>query len=301
MSKNKTIVVFGATGAQGGAVVDALLESNAWGVRGITRNLDSDEAQKLAKRGVELMRGDVSWSVEDLQPLFDGAYGCFVLTNYFDQSSMGKEEEQGRNLIDAAKRANIQHFIYSALPNVKKLSSGRYDVPHFTDKAEVAEYAFKQEFPFLTMYSAGFYYQNLRTLFAPKKEDDGTLVFTLPKTSNITMMDVKDTGPVVAAILSHPDHVNRQWVAAQGYDGTLQNVFDILSRAIGEKVRLVEMPREEYAQLGFDCAKEVSEMFGWFDEYTIFGPEIDKNSGKKLHPNMTSFETWARTSWKQQE
>jgi uncharacterized protein YbjT (DUF2867 family) len=71
MSAGKVVVVFGATGAQGGSVVDALLQ-DGWIVRGVTRNPDSDSARKLTGEGVSVVKGDVSLPVEELQPLFHG-------------------------------------------------------------------------------------------------------------------------------------------------------------------------------------------------------------------------------------
>jgi len=211
---------------------------------------------------------------------------------------MGKEETQGRNLVDAAKRMNIQHFVYSSLANVMKLSCGKYNVPHFTDKALVAEYAAKQGFPFHTFFEPAFYYQNLLTFFAPKNDDEGNLVFTLPETSSITMFDVRDTGGVVAAIFRDPAGNEGKHIAAQGYDGSLEKAFDILGRTAGEKVRLETVPTEEFAKLGFPGAEELADMFAWFNDYTYFGPNVDINSGKQLYPDITPFDRWVKSSWK---
>lgn len=74
---DKVIVVFGATGTQGGSVVDALLK-DGWKVRGVTRNPDSEAAQKLAAKGVAIVKGDCNLPAEDLQPLFHGMCSCLL-------------------------------------------------------------------------------------------------------------------------------------------------------------------------------------------------------------------------------
>jgi uncharacterized protein YbjT (DUF2867 family) len=109
MSGKKVITVLGATGAQGGSVVNHLLKSNKWTVRGITRNPDSEKAQELKKQGVEVVKADLN-SKEELVAAFKGAYGAFAVTNYWESGD--KEFSQGKAIGEAAKESGIQHLVY---------------------------------------------------------------------------------------------------------------------------------------------------------------------------------------------
>ena len=56
----KLVVVIGATGQQGGSVVNALLNHpETYTVRAVTRNINSDKARSLASRGAEVVTGDL--------------------------------------------------------------------------------------------------------------------------------------------------------------------------------------------------------------------------------------------------
>ena len=132
----RVISVLGATGAQGGGVVRALLKQDDWQVRAVTRNAGSQAALKLAELGCEIAEADLNTPATLFEAL-QGSYGLFAVTNFWDRATRMGEFEQGRNLVHAAKEADIQHFIWSTLPDYQALSGGKYTVPHFTSKARV--------------------------------------------------------------------------------------------------------------------------------------------------------------------
>jgi len=133
MSGKKLIVVFGATGHQGGSVVEALQATGEFNIRGVTRNV---EKAKEKNPEIEWVKADQT-KPEELKKAFEGAYGAYVVTNFWDKESMGRETEIGTNLAKIAKEANVQQYIWSTLPNVEEISGGKISVPHFTDKAKV--------------------------------------------------------------------------------------------------------------------------------------------------------------------
>src|SRR5438477_4398668 len=114
MADTKIIAVTGATGAQGGGLARAILADPSGGftLRAITRNPDSDNAKALAAAGAEVVRADLD-DEASLTAAFQGAYGAYCLTNFWEHFSGEKEEEQGANLARAAKAAGIQHAIWS--------------------------------------------------------------------------------------------------------------------------------------------------------------------------------------------
>lgn len=203
------------------------------------------------------------------------------------------------------KNAGVQHLIYSSLADVHRIAKGKYHVPHFTDKALVEQYVQdlqKQSppaFKYTTFFGAGFYYQNFVMFFPPKKEGDD-IVFSIPETSSISMYDVDDSGPILAAILNDPDQNNGKFIAACAQHASPQEILEIMQKHsnFGSKLKMNLVPRDTFAKFPFPGADELAQMFGWFNEYTYFGPEVDINAGAKLYPNMRKFADWVSSSYK---
>ena len=142
MSSKKIIAVVGATGAQGGGVVRAILAdpNGPFTARAITRDPNSDKARELAALGAEVVAADID-DVESLRRAFDGAYGAFCVTFFWAHFSAEKELEEARNMATAARDAGVKHVIWSTLEDTRKLVPlsddrmptlhGKYKVPHF--------------------------------------------------------------------------------------------------------------------------------------------------------------------------
>src|SRR5689334_21979959 len=130
LSKNKKLIaVIGATGQQGGSVVRALQASGQFKVRALTRN--PGKHRDLAD---EVVEADLDHP-ETLKAAFEGAHGVFLVTNFWEADT--DELKQATAAVRAAKEAGVKHFVWSTLPNVEAISSGKFDVPHFTGKAKV--------------------------------------------------------------------------------------------------------------------------------------------------------------------
>src|SRR5262245_62107584 len=106
MADKKIIAVAGATGAQGGGLARAILNDpdGGFAARALTRNPDSDNAKALAAAGAEVVQADLD-DEASLTRAFDGAYGAYCLTNFWEHFSAEKEIEQAKNLARAAKAA----------------------------------------------------------------------------------------------------------------------------------------------------------------------------------------------------
>lgn len=183
--------------------------------------------------------------------VFDGVYGVFLVTNFWDPSSMFKEVEQGKQLVDAAFECGVQHVIWPALPNVAKETDNKIHVPHFTDKALVAEYVLAKGFKYTSFAMPAFYYQNFASFFPPK-EDKGVLVFTIPATDSISMYDVEDTGGVVHTMFSHPHHWGHgNFVACSGDHLSPEAIVATFAKISGKQARLNTVTTTQFAQFGF--------------------------------------------------
>ncbi|MFL5633769.1 MAG: NmrA/HSCARG family protein, partial [Gemmatimonadaceae bacterium] len=187
----KIIAVIGATGAQGGGLVRAILEdkSGQFAARAITRTPNSDKAKALAEAGAEVVAADTD-DVKSLKKAFTDAYGAFCMTNFWEHMKPEKELSQARNMAQAAKDAGIRHVIWSTLEDTRQsvpisddrmpTLMGKYKVPHFDAKGEAN--AFFAELGVPTTYLVtSFYWDNfIHFGMGPKKGPDGKLAITLP-------------------------------------------------------------------------------------------------------------------------
>ena len=156
MSKlsKRIIAVAGATGAQGGGVVSALQEHSGYSVRALTR--DPSKAAWLAD---EVVEADFD-RPESLRLALEGVYGVFANTNSFAGPDTD-EIAQLNAMVGAAKAAGVRHFVWSTLPNVEEISSGKFQVPHFTNKARANGAVKTAGFDYFTFVEPPFYFQNL--------------------------------------------------------------------------------------------------------------------------------------------
>src|SRR5918992_2096546 len=121
MPEKKIIAVVGATGAQGGGLVRAILadKSGGFAVRAITRNPDSDKAKALRNAGAEVVQADAD-DPASLGPAFAGAYGVFCVTNFWEHFSPERETAQAGNMARAANAAGVKHAIWSTFEDTRK-------------------------------------------------------------------------------------------------------------------------------------------------------------------------------------
>jgi len=299
MSSKKLITVFGATGSQGGSVVDALLKDGTFAVRAITRKPTSDKAKDLQRRGVQIVQADIAGPIEQLIEAMKGSHGAFLMTNFWDPSLMKNEEESGEKLVEAARKAGVKEVVWSTLTNVKKISNGKYNVPHFTAKAEVEDKLRDMQskspkpFEYVCFVAPSFYFENFESFNAPKKEGD-TWVFTLPTTKILTAFDVKEMGPAVLACFKNPTKYNMKRIDFFGESTTPEQYVRTWEKVTGKKARLNMLPMEEFAKSGAPAAEEFAQMFGWFNEFTFYGSSGDPRSGQEATGGLCNFETYLR-------
>lgn len=165
MTQKKFAIVLGATRGQGGSVLNALLETNQYRIRGVTNDTSTPEALRLRKRGVEIVGADLDDPVS-VAEAFKSANVVFAVTTMYD-GAMEREVAQGKNIANAAASlvdSTLEHFIWSTLPSASAVSAGQIPVPHMDGKAQVDEYIISN-LPALaektTFYWGGFYAENV--------------------------------------------------------------------------------------------------------------------------------------------
>ncbi|XP_049493391.1 nmrA-like family domain-containing protein 1 isoform X3 [Panthera uncia] len=171
MADKKLVVVFGATGAQGGSVARTLLEDGTFRVRVVTRDPRQRAARKLRLQGAEVVWGDQD-DEASMELALTGAHATFIVTNYWENCSQEQEVKQGKLLADVAKRLGLRYVVYSGLENIRKLTAGRLAAGHFDSKGEVEEYFRDIGVP-MTSVRLACYFENLLSYFLPQKAPDG--------------------------------------------------------------------------------------------------------------------------------
>jgi uncharacterized protein YbjT (DUF2867 family) len=303
MSK-KIIAVMGATGAQGGGLVRAILADSTgeFAVRAITRKPTSEKAQALAKLGAEVVAGDLD-DTASLTRAFSGAYGAFCLTNFWEHLSGEKETVQGKSLARAAKDASIQHAIWSTFEDTRKFFGlddkrvptlqGKYKVPHFDAKAD-ADQAFRELGVPTTILLTSFYWNNLIGFgMGPKKGPDGKLAFVLPMgKKKLPGIAVEDIGKCVLGIFKRPELIGKAvGVAGEHLSGA--EMAAALSQAIEQPVAFADVTPEAYRGFGFPGADEMGNMFQFKAENeTAYCAARDVAFSRTLNPELQTFARW---------
>jgi len=309
MSDKKTIAVIGATGAQGGGLVRAILNDpdGGFAARAITRDPDSDNAKALAAAGAEVVKGDAD-DPASLEAAFDGAHGAFCVTFFWVDFSAETEMRHARAMAAAAKSTGVQHVVWSTLEDTRKFIpldddrmptlQGKYKVPHFDGK-EDADAAFREAGVPTTFLRTAFYWENLIYFgLGPQRGEDGVLALTYPMgDSRLPGMAVEDIGKVAYAIFKRGSEFIGKTVSIAGEHLTGYQMAEKLTRALGEEVRYNAVDPDVYRSFGFPGADEMGNMFQFKRDFEAeYCGARDLDFVRSLNPELQSFDDWLATN-----
>jgi uncharacterized protein YbjT (DUF2867 family) len=284
VSKKLTVVVTGATGKQGGAVVRNLLE-RGHAVRAVTRDTSSAKAGELSNLGVTLVRA----SFEDTAALtkaLEGATSLFAMTTPF-QVGTEAETRQGIAVADAAKAAGV-HLVFNSAGSANRQTG----VPHFDSKALVEEHVSKIGVR-ATVLAPVYFMENL--YFGKEQLAKGVYGSPLPPTRRLAQVAVADIGAVAVRLLENPDRFAGKRFDLGGDELTGNETIAVLSRVTGRPFTYFQVPLDVIRQrMGEDGAK----MYEWFDRV---GYTFDRAALRREFPDVAfhDFESWAKAQdWK---
>ncbi|KAF9898225.1 hypothetical protein BX616_004319 [Lobosporangium transversale] len=300
----KILAVIGATGQQGGSVINYVLNhpelSKQFKLRAVTRNPSKPEAQALKERGVEVVKGDL-YDKESLSNAFRGAHTVFSPSfTSFDDSLYAKEIIQGKNLADAAVNAGAQYMIFTTLCHAGDISHGKYrDLDILNVKADIEKYirslSIKSAF-----FAPSMFYQNLGMFYlAPRPQDDGTFaIFNVSSPQSVfPFFDVVgDAGKFVGAILMEPDKFEGKILYAAAERRTFEEMAEMVSKATGKTVQYKQLSVDEYEGVLTPTPAQIfSHKMFFMEEYGYFGPEERERiewSTKNIHDKLTTLEEY---------
>ena len=301
----KILGVVGATGAQGGGLVRAILadKSGEFAARAITRNASSDKAMALANAGAEVVTADAD-DPESMKRAFRGAYGAFCVTNFWEHFSAEREMAQAKAMADAAKAEGLKHVIWSTLEDTRKWSPlsderiptlhGKYKVPHFDAKGESDAFFRNSGVP-TTFLLTSFYWENFIYFgMNPKPGADGTLAFVLPMDdAKLPALATEDIGKCALAVFRKGNALAGKYVGIAGDHLSGAEMAAAMTKAFGRPVRCDAVPPEVYRTFGFPGADDLANMFQVNRDFAKeFRAARPVEVAKGLNPEMLTFERW---------
>jgi uncharacterized protein YbjT (DUF2867 family) len=305
MTDKKIIVVAGATGAQGGGLVRAILNdtSGRFAVRALTRNTESDKAVVLSKMGAEVVGADID-DTASLAKAFQGAYGAFCVTFFWEHFSPERELAQALAMARASKSAGLKHVIWSTLEDTRRyipITDNRmptlmekYKVPHFDAKGEADHFFSENGLP-VTFLLTSFYWDNFIGFgMGPKKGADGRLAIAFPMgDKKLPGIAAEDIGKCAYGIFTKGQELVGKTVGIAGDHLTGSEMAASLSGALGQPVLYQDVPADIYRNLGFPGSQDLGNMFQFkrdFNEAFCSARSIEFS--RSLNPDLQNFDAW---------
>lgn len=305
MAEKKIIAVVGATGAQGNGLVRAIQSDASGGftARALTRDPNSAKAKELAGLGAEVVAANVD-DAASMAKAFQGTYGAYCVTFFWDHFSVEKEITEARLMAEAAKQNGLRHVIWSTLEDTRKwvpLSDNRmptlkekYKVPHFDGKGE-ADNIFAEVGVPTTWLLTSFYWDNFISFgMGPQKGTDGKLAITLPiGDKKLPGIAAEDIGKCAYGIFKRGAEFIGKRVGISGEQLTGAQMAAGFTKALGQEVKYNAVTPADYRALGFPGADDLGNMFQFkcdFEDYFCGARSVEFS--RSVNPALQNFETW---------
>jgi len=284
MSKNsqRTILVTGATGQQGGAAYRHL-RKRGFKLRALVRNPDSDKARQLMGAGEEVFHGSLD-DPDSLSRALDGVYGVYSVQRYTEDAA--GEIRQGLALIEAANRQGVSRFVYSSVGSADEQTG----IAHFESKGKIEEHLRSSGLDY-TIFRPVFFMENWQTIFgAPIQE--GRIPLPLSPTTKLQMVALEDIGAFIALAFEHEGKWRNRTFSLAGDELSMQGIAEALSRAAAKPVQYMQVPWNEFEK---QAGHGMTVMFRWFETH---GYHVDLDAVKQEYPQTTGFNRWLETYWR---
>ncbi|KZV82105.1 NAD(P)-binding protein [Exidia glandulosa HHB12029] len=273
----------GVRGMQGSSVVDFILRDGIFKARALTRDVESAKAVELTEKGVQVVYADFD-KPETLAYAFEGVYGVFAVTNFFEHGDEKREILQGINIVDAARKADVKHFVWSALEDTPMIASCR-------TKAEVQRYLAKSGLPHTKIYLS-FYLQNLFVAGLSRLPDNTwDFHWPCPTDEAFPFMVPSDVGGWVTALFMDPEEWIGKDVKVCSAIVSIREIVKVLHDVGGLDIQLHDRTMEQFLALKDEFLdREGWELIHWL---LTDGRDRDLALSKRLHGGMKDVRGWA--------
>lgn len=304
LSMSKILVVFGATGQQGGSVVDSVLTdpelSKQYTIRALTRDATKSVSKVWQGKGVDVVAADND-DQASLQKAMHGAQAAFVnVATIGEAGGRDAELRQGKMIADIAVAEGLQYLIYSGSTDCTKNTDGKltqnwiYDV-----KAEIERYI--RSLPIKSIfYLPGVFMQNFHTQTVPRPVGDGTYITVsiYEPSTELPLIDVMDTGKWIAGVLAQPEqYVGKNLRAATTWY-TCEDMAQTMSKATGKTIKHKQIPDDVFKNfLPPHSADAILQLNQYNRDYHFFGDKAPDHEGvewaaKQARGKLTTFEEY---------
>ena len=279
---DKNVLITGATGRQGGAVIRHMLRKG-WRLRALTRNPASHAAKDLARQGVEVVQGDLE-AARSLEEICHGVYGIYSVQDFWSVGAK-REIRQGKNLADAAKKAGVQHFVYSSVGGAERNTG----IPHWESKWEIEKHIRQLGLP-ATIFRPASFMETYHILQVEVGILQGKLADPIRADKPYQTIATDDIGAFVALAFERPKDFIGLELEIAGSELTNLEAAEVFGRVIGKPVKFRRLP---LLIVRLVLGKEFFLMFRWFNEA---GYKADIAGLRRRYPevHLHSLEEWLR-------
>ena len=277
LENERTVLVTGATGTQGGAVARNLLD-RGWKVRALTRNNESDKALELKSLGAEVFKGDLN-DPDSLKEPLDGVYGVFSVQNFWEAGNEG-EIALGKTLAIAAKEAGVKHLVYSSVGSADKNTK----INHFDSKFEIEKFIRSIDIPYTILRPVSF----MDNFFMMKEQiDEGNLINAILPEVPLQMIASNDIGIFAAKVFDNPKKYIGRAIDIAGDSITMPESAKLLSERIGKTIDYTALSMEDFRSAMGD---EYATMVDWFNKvgYSVDIEDLERSNNIR----MKRFNEW---------
>jgi len=279
---HNVVLVTGATGRQGGSVVRHML-SQGWNLRALVRNPTADGAKSLTDRGVEVVRGDLEDPASLTNPL-RGIWGVFSVQDFWSVGAK-REVQQGKNLAEAARKAGVEHFVYSSVGGAERDSG----ICHWESKWEIEKHIRHLGLPATMLRPAAFmenYYIDQVEIGILK----GKLMDPIRADKPYQTIAAEDIGAFAALAFSRPRDFIGMELEIAGSELTNPEAAQTFSRVLGKPVKFQKLPMPMVRLI---LGKEFYQMFRWFNT-SGFRANIPELRTRYPEVHLHTLEEWLR-------
>lgn len=286
MSNDKLpILVFGATGQQGGSVAAALLKAG-WPVRALVRDPSSEKAQELSKAGAEVVKGDLA-DEASLDAAMKGVHGVFSVQPSSPDPRYGISDEDevryGNTIADLAVKNGVEHLVYTSVGAVTGEPTG---MGHFDSKLQIENHIRSLPITYTIVRPTSF----MEILAMPGFGlDQGCFSFFMKPDQKMQFLAVSDIGKYVAAIFADKAKFAGVIMSIASDSLTGKELEAAFSEAAGRAITYGRFPDEVLAGNPF-----LAGLTALLDNGPLAG-DADLVQMKALNPEVMSFQTWLAT------
>lgn len=282
MNSDKTVLITGTTGRQGGAVIRYMLPIG-WRLRALVFKADNATVEKLTEQGLDVVRGDLE-DLASLERAVRGVYGVYSVQDFWSVGTK-REVRQGKNIADAAKRAGVEHFVYSSAGGAERNSG----IDHFESKWEIENYIRKLGLPATMIRPVAFmenYYIDQVEIGILK----GKLSDPIRADKPYQTIAAGDIGAFAALAFERPKEFIGEAVEIAGSELTNPEAAQVFSRVLGKPVKFQKLPMP---MVRLFLGKEFYQMFRWFNQ-SGFKANIPELRRKYPEIHFQTLEEWLR-------